>query len=79
MTKVIRAAVLMLTFSVYALADDGIMQNDKNPPPPPPPPPIVAQPNEEPAPTTDGIMQNDLTTPATQVALSLLQNLLSLY
>jgi hypothetical protein len=77
MTKLIRAAVLVLAFSTYALAD-GIMQNDKTPPPPPPPP-GVTETSEEPPPTLDGIMQNDLTVAATEVSLSLLQNLLALY
>jgi hypothetical protein len=78
MTKLMRAAVLVLAFSTYALADDGIMQNDKTPPPPPPPP-GVTQNTEEPTPTLGGIMQNDLAGAATEVSLSLLQNLLALY
>jgi hypothetical protein len=77
MTKLIRATVLVLAFSTYALAD-GIMQNDKTPPPPPPPP-SATQTTEEPTPTLDGIMQNDLTVTATEVSLSLLQNVLALY
>ncbi|MFL6231375.1 MAG: hypothetical protein ACJ741_21585 [Pyrinomonadaceae bacterium] len=77
MTKLVRAAVLVLAFSAYAFADDGIMQNDKNPPPPPPPS-GVTQSSEEPVPTLEGIMRNDLTA-AAEVSLSLLQNLVALY
>lgn len=76
MTKLIRAAVFVLVLSVCAQAD-GIMQNDKTSPPPPPPPATNAM-IDTTEPEVDGIMGNDLAAAAQDVALSLLQNFLTL-
>jgi hypothetical protein len=68
----ISALVLAFVFSTAAFAGDGVMHTDKTPPPPPPP----AQ--------ADGVMHTDLTAPTpeadvvTDIALYVLQNLLTL-
>ena len=79
MTKAIRVATLMLAFSVYTQA--GIMQADKTEPPPPPPPATASATQDvtETEALAEGTMQNDLTAAASQVALDVLQSLLTLF
>lgn len=74
MTKLLRASVLVLALSAYALADDGIMQNGK-PQPSPSPTSSTMQSSDDPTQTLDGIMQTGLAETAVQVSLSVLQSL----
>ena len=68
----IAALVLAFVFCAPTFAGDGVLWTEK--PPPPPPPPSRA----------DGIMHTDIAAPApdgdvvTEIALSLLQNLVTL-
>jgi hypothetical protein len=68
----IAALVLAFVFSTSAFAGDGIMHTDRTPPPPPPP----AQ--------AEGVIYTEIATPApesdalTEIALTLLQSVLSL-
>lgn len=79
MTKLIRAALLMLALLVCANADDGIMQTGKTPPPPPPPPVAATQTSGEPAKATDGVIQTGAAETALDVSLGLLQSLLAIF
>ena len=78
MTKLLRASVLVLALSVFALADDGIIQGGKTPPPPPPPT-TTTQLTEESVEAADGIIREGAAETATEVSLSLLQSLLTLF
>ena len=79
MTKLLRASVLVLALSVFALADDGIIQGGKTPPPPTPPTTTTLL-TEEPVEAADGIVQEGAgVTAAAEVSLSLLQSLLTLF
>jgi hypothetical protein len=68
----IAALVLAFVFSTSAFAGDGIIHTDRTPPPPPPP----AQ--------AEGVIWTDIAAPApesddlTEIALTLLQSVLSL-
>ena len=74
MTKMIRAAALVLALSVYAQA--GIIQADKTEPPPPPPPAATQSETET---SAEGIIQNGLTDAASQAMVDILQSLLTLF
>ncbi|HEX8162960.1 MAG TPA: hypothetical protein VF538_13905 [Pyrinomonadaceae bacterium] len=82
MTKLIRAATLMLSISVCAQAD-GIMQTDKASPAPSP---VAAaqsggEPTEsdEPTEAADGTIQTGMTKTAVDISLVLLQSLLTCF
>ena len=77
MTKLLRVSALVLTLSVGALADDGIIQSGKTPTPPPPP--TATQPSDEATEATDGIIQSGAAETAVDVSLGLLQSLLSIF
>jgi hypothetical protein len=68
----IGALMLTIVFSTSAFAGDGVLHTDKTPPPPPPP----AQ--------AEGVLHTDTAPPApetdvlTEIALNVLQNLLTL-
>lgn len=74
MTKLLRASALVLTLSVCALADDGIMQTG-TPAPPPPPSVTSTDSSDDTAQASDGIMQTSLVETAEQVSLSVMQSL----
>jgi hypothetical protein len=79
MTKLIRAALLVLVLFVCVQADDGIMQSGKTLPPPPPPT-TATQSSEVPTEAADdGIIHTGVAETAMEVSLSLLQNLLAIF
>jgi len=69
--KAITALVLAIVFSASVYADEGVLHTDRTPPPPPPP-------------QADGVLHTDIAAPApkeetlTEIALTLLQSVLSL-
>ena len=73
MTKLLRASALVLTLSVCALADDGIMQTGA--PAPPPPSATSTDSSDDTAQASDGIMQTSLVETVEQVSLSVMQSL----
>ena len=76
MTKLIRAALLVMTLFVCAHAGDGIIQTGMTPPPPPP----ATQPTEEPSvESEDGITYPGVVLTATEVSSGLLQSLLAIF
>jgi hypothetical protein len=76
MTKLIRAALLVLVLFVCVQAGEGIIQTGITPPPPPPATRSSEEPTVE---AEDEIMYPGVVLTATELSLGLLQSLLAIF